>query len=70
MQKPGGSLSNTQLPNNVGASPRKYAPLRRLHEENAESPMDVTLLGMVTLVRPLQSLHTPCSMDVTPAGTV
>ena len=37
---------------------------------NAESPSQVTLFGIVTLVRPLQPLNAALSMDCKPSDSV
>ena len=44
--------------------------MRLEHEENALFPMDVTLLGMVTVVRPIHEENALFPMDVTLLGMV
>ncbi len=38
------------------------------HPKNAESPIDVTLFGIVTLVKPVHPLNTPLPISVTLSG--
>ena len=56
MVKPGAVLAKVSSSNLLAASPRKIAAGRLLQPENA-SPMKVTLLGIVTEVRPLQPVN-------------
>ena len=44
--------------------------VRPLQTENAEEPIDVTLLGIVTLVSPVQSWNAQSPIDVTLSGIV
>ena len=48
------ALENTNSPARLGAFPWKYNPVRLVQAENAESPMAVTLSGILTLVRLVQ----------------
>ena len=44
--------------------------VKPLQSENAQSPIEVTPVGMVTEVKPLQPLNAEFPIDVTPVGMV
>jgi hypothetical protein len=64
-----GTLTKTLLPK-VGALPRVSIRVTPLQPENAEFPMEVTLEGIVTLVRLLQLANAEFPMEVTLEGIV
>ena len=60
--------TKVSIPNEVPAQFSITAILRRLQSRNAESPIDVTLLGIVTENRKVQPWNAEIPIDVTLLG--
>ena len=61
-------FENTSVPNVAGTSPSKRAETRFKQPLNALLPIDITLDGIDTEVRPVQPSNAPAPMFVMPYG--